>query len=376
MRNAASADETGCVETARVRASADSAHRRADHFRYCSSTNTQVLAPRGEHGPDTDDGNALVSVELVEVVRSGLRECVHRGSVVTLDPDGVPTFEAGEVHVPIYPRSTNKPMQAVGLLRHGFEPLDAAELAIVTASHTGEPEHVTLVKRLLERFGFGEADLDCPPDLPSDEYARSGVLYRGKKARPVYMNCSGKHAAMLATCAVNGWPVTGYSDSGHPLQQAIYATVTELTGEPEIDLGIDGCGLPIVPVSLINLARAFAGMATADPGSPTRRVADVIREYPRVISGTSGADLLTMEAVPGLVCKLGADGVHAGALPDGSAFAYKIDDGSERARMPLTLSILQRMGVAWTDSLADLAAPAVTGGSARVGVIRAIPGVL
>ncbi|MFD0361641.1 asparaginase [Nocardia sp. GCM10030253] len=317
-----------------------------------------------------------MSVELVEVVRSGFRECVHRGSAVILGRDGEPTLALGEVHVPIFPRSTNKPLQAITLLRNGFEPLDDAELAIATASHYGEQDHVALVRRLLERFGFGEKALECPPDLPSDERARAAALAGSVAPSPVYMNCSGKHAAMLATCAVNGWPTEGYLDEAHPLQQSVIATITELTGEPETDLGIDGCGLPIIPVSLVNLARAFATMATADPAAPERRVADAIRAHPRVISGTNAPDLLTMQATPGLVCKIGADGVHAGALPDGTAFAYKIDDGHDRARIPLTLAILHRMGIDWTDAHTELAAPAVLGGGARVGVIRAIPGVL
>lgn len=315
-----------------------------------------------------------MSVDLVEVVRSGFRECVHRGSVVVLGPDGEPSFEAGSVHVPVYPRSTNKPLQALTLLKLGFAPIDDAELAIATASHTGEPEHIELVERLLSRFGFGEDDLACPPDLPGDEQTRAGVLYRGEKPAKRYMNCSGKHAAMLATCALNDWPVTGYTETTHPLQQAVLAQIIDITGEPETDLGIDGCGLPIVPVSLTNLAHAFATLATAPVGTPEHRIAAALRAHPRVISGTNGADLLTMNAVPELICKIGADGVHAGALPDGRAFAYKIDDGADRARIPLTMAVLQRMGIAWSDELADLAAPPVLGGGTRVGVIRAIPG--
>ncbi|MEV5649392.1 asparaginase [Nocardia sp. NPDC052254] len=320
-----------------------------------------------------------MSVELVEVVRSGFRECVHRGSVVIIEPDGEPSMALGEVHLPIFPRSTNKPMQAITLLRNGFEPADEAELAISTASHYGESDHLALVRRLLERFGFDEDRLECPPDLPMGEIARADALAGREHSaamRRIYMNCSGKHAAMLATCAVNAWPTTGYTDSAHPLQQAVTATIADITGEPETDLGIDGCGLPIVPVSLINLARSYARLATAAPESPERRVADAIRHHPRVISGTDAPDLETMNATPGLVCKIGADGVHAGALPDGRAFAYKIDDGHDRARMPLTQAILQRMGVDWTEAHAELAAAPVLGGGVRVGIIRAIPGVV
>lgn len=317
-----------------------------------------------------------MSAELVEVVRSGFRECVHRGSVVILGPDGEPELELGEVHLPIYPRSTNKPLQVLALLRHGFEPAGDAELAIAVASHYGEPDQLDAVRRLLERHGFTEDDLECPPDLPLGELPRARVLAAGEKPAKLFMNCSGKHAAMLAACAANGWPTSGYTDRSHPLQRAVAATVVDITGEPEADLGIDGCGLPIVPVSPVNLARAFAALVTAAPDTPQRRVAEAIRAHPRVISGTNAPDLLLMSATPGLVCKIGADGVHAGALPDGRAFAYKIEDGAERARMPLTLAILRRMGVAWTDTHAELAAPPVLGGGARVGVIRAVPGVL
>lgn len=316
-----------------------------------------------------------MSVELVEVVRSGFRECVHRGSVVLLGADGEPVTELGEVHGPIFPRSTNKPMQALALLRLGFDPVDDEEVAITTASHFGEPDHVALVRRLLDRFGFGPADLACPADLPFDEHARAAAL-TGAGPSPLYMNCSGKHAAMLATCRINDWPVTGYLDLDHPLQRAVAATIADVTGEPETDLGIDGCGLPIVPVSLINLARTFAGFTTAPVGDPRRRIADAVRAYPRVISGTSGPDLLAMSATPGLFCKIGADGVHAGALPDGRAFAYKIDDGADRARMPLTLAVLRALGIEWTDEHTALSAPAVLGGGARVGVVRAVPGLL
>jgi L-asparaginase II len=315
-----------------------------------------------------------VSVDLVEVVRSGFRECVHRGSVVVLDADGVVLDEFGEVHTPIYPRSTNKPMQAVALLRAGFAPADDAELAIASASHHGEPRHVAQVRRLLDRHGLREELLRCPAELPSDERARAEVLVSGARPRRVHHNCSGKHAAMLATCRHNDWPLDGYVDSGHPLQRAVTDTLIDLSGEPETELGIDGCGTPIVPISLVNLARTFAKLVTSEPGSPERRVADAVRAEPYLVSGTDGEDLLLQAAVPGLFCKAGAEGVHAGALPDGRAFALKIDDGQGRARLPLAAACLQRLGVEESDGLADLAAAPVLGGGARVGTIRAVPG--
>lgn len=315
-----------------------------------------------------------MSVELVEVVRSGFRECVHRGSLIVLDPDGEVLISVGEVHTPIYPRSSNKPLQATALLRHGFAPRTTAELAIATASHEGESDHIELVEGLLAEYGFDESALQCPADLPGNELARAEVLASGRIPRPAYMNCSGKHAAMLATCTVNGWDPAGYLDSAHPLQEAVVDTILELTGEIEdTDLGIDGCGLPIVPVPLLNLARAYSRLVTAQPDTPERAVADAIREHPYLISGAGKDDFRLMRAVPGLLCKAGADGVHAGALPDGSSFAFKIDDGGERARLPLTAALLHRLGVEWSEVLATLASQPVLGGGVRVGTVRAIP---
>ncbi|QBJ97261.1 asparaginase [Rhodococcus sp. ABRD24] len=316
-----------------------------------------------------------MSVELVEVVRSGFRECVHRGSLVVLAPDGTPTFTLGEVHTPIYPRSSNKPLQAVALLRSGFVPESAEQLAIASASHDGEAAHVELVEEILAHCGLLETQLLCPPDLPANELARAEVLAAGRPPRAVFMNCSGKHAAMLAACAANGWPMDTYLDPAHPLQRVVIETIAELSGEPETELGIDGCGLPIIPVSLTNLARAFGRLVTASPGTPERSVADAIRQSPHLVSGTGRDDARLMPAVPGLLCKAGADGVHAGALPDGTAFAFKIDDGHDRARLPLTAALLHRLGVEWSEDHAALASQPVLGGGARVGTIRAVPGV-
>ncbi|UYP19593.1 asparaginase [Rhodococcus sp. Z13] len=325
-----------------------------------------------------------MSVELVEVVRSGFRECVHRGSLIVLDPAGEVVVSLGEVHTPIYPRSSNKPLQAVALLRAGFVPRDSAELAIATASHEGETEHVEAVQRLLDGAGFTETDLACPADVPGNERARAEVLASGGERRPVYMNCSGKHAAMLAACAANGWDTAGYTDAGHPLQQLVTETVLELADDVEdTDLGVDGCGLPIVPMPLFNLARAYSRLVTAQPGTPERAVADAVREHPFLISGSGKDDLELMGAVDGLLCKAGADGIHAGALPNGTAFAFKIDDGHERARLPLTAALLQRLATSElghtatfdVERLAGLASQPVLGGGVRVGTVRAVPGV-
>lgn len=316
-----------------------------------------------------------MSVELVEVVRSGFRECVHRGSAVILDCAGEVAVGLGEIHTPIYPRSANKPLQAVAALRHGYVPDCQQELAVASSSHAGEADHLELIAGLLERYQLGVDELQCPPDLPGDELARAELIAAGELPSPLYMTCSGKHAAMLATCVVNDWPRETYMEPAHPLQRAIVETIFDLSGEEEQELGIDGCGLPIVPLSLTNLARAFGRLPSAEPGTAERAVADAVRENPFLVSGTGRNDQRLMSAVPGLFTKTGYDGIYAGALPDGSAFALKIDDGHERALLPLAAALLRHMNTEWTEELAALASAPVFGGDARVGTVRAIPGI-
>src|SRR5690606_29104744 len=157
---------------------------------------------------------------LVEVVRSGFVESVHHGSLVVTTPDGAVRASIGDVHSPVYPRSSNKPLQALAMLRSGLEVADD-DLALVCASHNGEPDHVERALALLERAGLTEDDLHCPPDRPRHEPAA--------EPRRAEMNCSGKHAGMLATCVAAGWPTADYTDPGHPLQRAIADTVSEMT---------------------------------------------------------------------------------------------------------------------------------------------------
>lgn len=313
-----------------------------------------------------------MSEDLVEVVRSGFRECTHRGSVVIVAPDGTPRVEIGDVQSPMFPRSSNKPLQAVGMLRAGFVPISTSELAIASASHEGEREHVRLVQSLLDRFGLAAEHLACPAALPSNDRARADALAAGIEPTPLFMNCSGKHSAMLATCVVNEWPVSGYLDPAHPLQQSITRTIADLTATPTMDFGIDGCGLPIVPVSLADLARAFGTLVRSDPGTAERSVADAVRQHPFLVSGTGKEDEMLMTAVPGLLCKSGADGVFAAALPDGTSFAFKIDDGHDRARLPLAAAVLKSSGVPWSDDLDALASRPILGGAARVGSVRSM----
>lgn len=307
---------------------------------------------------------------LAEVVRSGFVEGLHRGSVVVLDADGAQVAAAGDVTAPIFPRSSNKPMQAVGMLRAGLRLTDPADLALTAASHFGQDFHVSRVRALLRSAGLDESALRCPPDLPLDDRARAAVLRAGGGRERVYMNCSGKHTGMLLTCQAAGWATEGYLDPDHPLQHRLRDAVESFAGESAAASGIDGCGAPVLAISLTGLARAFLALVAAPEGSAERSVADAMRAFPEIVSGTGQHDDLLMRGVPGLLAKGGAEGVQAVAIPGVGAVALKIDDGGMRARMPVMVSALHRLGLD-APVLDQLAEEELLGGGERVGAVRA-----
>ncbi|MFI9011813.1 asparaginase [Actinosynnema sp. NPDC053489] len=307
--------------------------------------------------------------ELVaEVWRGEFLESVHHGSVIALDRAGREALAVGRPHDTTYPRSSNKPVQALAMLRHGLD-LTGELLALACASHSGEDFHVDGVRRVLAAHGLTEDDLQCTPDLPIGEDALKAHLAAGRPKAPLYMNCSGKHAAMLATCVVNGWATRDYLDPGHPLQRAVRETLEELAGERIGAEGVDGCGAPLLGISLTGLARAFRAIAGA-PDGPERRIAEAMSRHPEWVGGTNRDVTALMRAIPGAVAKDGAEGVYAVALPTGEAVACKIADGSSRARAVVVVAALRRLGVAAPEELATFP---VLGHGRPVGAVRPSP---
>jgi L-asparaginase II len=287
-------------------------------------------------------------VPLAEVRRSGFLESLHHGALVLLDPSGRPQLSAGDVTGPVFPRSSNKPLQLVGMLRAGLDPAAALPgelMALAQASHSGEPFHLAGVQRVMHAAGLTDAALMNTPDLPLGPAERAAWLGTGHRPTALAQNCSGKHAAMLATCVARGWDTTTYLRPDHPLQVTITDTVAELAGEDVAAMGVDGCGAPVAAISLTGLARAFATLATAASNTLEFLVAQANRTYPEYVGGT-GRDVTRLIAgVPGIIAKDGAEGVYAAAMPDGRAVALKIADGAERARPPVLATALRLLGV-------------------------------
>ena len=312
---------------------------------------------------------------MAEVVRSGFVEGHHYGSVVALEADGSVDWAVGDVTSPMLPRSCNKPLQAVGMVDLGLD-LPPELLALACASHSGEPMHLEGVRRILEGAGLDASALQTPPDVPLDDTERDAWLREGRAREPIAMNCSGKHAAMLATCVVNGWDLTTYRAPDHPLQRGLAQRFADLTGEPIVATAVDGCGAPLFSTSLVGLARAFAAMATATDGS-RRLVAEAIRTHPAMVSGSRRDERTLLEAIPGAIGKAGAESCYAVALPDGRAFALKTDDGGRRARPVVMAAALVRSGVdvepgVDTGAVRSTGVHRLLGGGVQVGEVRAV----
>jgi L-asparaginase II len=319
---------------------------------------------------------------LVVATRDGLVETVHYGSAIATAADGSILAAAGEPLAPFYPRSSLKPLQAVAMVRAGLS-LPADLLALAAASHSGGAKHRDGTQRILAMHGLSAGDLENSVDLPYGTTERQDWLRSGFHATQLTQNCSGKHAAMAATCVINGWPVKGYLDPSHPLQELVAATITELTGEAPFARSTDGCGTPLFALTLRGMARSFGRIAFAaghvtgttsdDAGTvPTSAEAAVglaIRQHPDMVAGECRDVTDLMRLLPGSVAKDGFEGVQLVGLPDGSAAAVKISDGGDRARMPATVRLLEALGVEITP-LARIATAPVVGGGHKIGLLQ------
>jgi L-asparaginase II len=303
--------------------------------------------------------------------RSGMDESLHHGAMVGLASSGAVAFAVGNPRAVIYPRSANKPTQATAMVRAGLR-LPPRLLALACASHDGAPMHCDGALQILQSAGLDVTALGNTPDLPLDDAAAEDVLRAGGGRSPLLANCSGKHAAMLATCVVNGWPTDGYLRPDHPLQEAITAVVDEsLIDDHHRHLGVDGCGAPQHAMTLIGLATSVRAVATGLLGPAGEAVHTAMTQHPEMVGGTRRDVTLLMEGIPHLMAKDGAEGVFAAALPDGRALALKIADGADRARSAVYLAGLAALGIS-VDHVAPRLTRAILGHGDVVGEVRAL----
>jgi L-asparaginase II len=290
----------------------------------------------------------------VEVTRGQLVESRHRGLAIVVDAEGKTVFSAGDVDAGVFPRSACKAMQALPLVESGAA--DAygfgnRELALACASHSGEPEHVATAAAMLKAAGRDEIVLECGAHWSSHQAVLIDQARTLEKPTALHNNCSGKHSGFICTCCHSGEDPRGYAGFDHPLQQAIRAIMSDLTGAvlSRDNCGTDGCSIPTYAVPLSGLARGFGKLATGKGLEPiraaaARRLINACMAEPFYVAGTKRFCTKLMEVAPGKIfAKTGAEGVFCALLPDkGLSFAVKAEDGATRAAEAMIAALLAR----------------------------------
>ena len=299
---------------------------------------------------------------LAELTRSGVVESVHAGHFVMLNSDGSVHLSKGDPTQLTYPRSTIKSIQTSAMVRSGLK-LEPRLLALVSSSHSGAAMHQDGALEILAKVGLTEKDLQNAKDKPLGEIERR--TWANNEPTRLAMNCSGKHAGMLATCVAAGWPTANYLDPEHPLQIAIKKELENLAGEEVSLTSADGCGAPLFLFSLHGLARAMRAITiSTDPIHQS--VVQACRDFPEMVAGEKRLTTRLMREVPGLFMKEGAEGVEVATLADGRAIVFKISDGSIRPFETLMVAALAEFGINVEDT-----SERVYGGSEVIGSIRA-----
>jgi L-asparaginase II len=264
----------------------------------------------------------------VAVRRGPFVESVHPVHAVAVR-DGKVVAEAGDRELLTSLRSSAKPFQALALVR-ARDDLDDADIAIASASHRAEPEQIAAVGRLLFKAPATEEDLEVG-------------LQEGRPPQPIYHNCSGKHAGMLAACRARGWATAGYRLAGHPLQDEILTEVLAAAEvePPAVETAVDGCGVVCFALPLERVAFMFSRLRTRDGGS---RVIEAMQARPQLVGGAGQTDTELMKVLPGWIAKGGAEALFCAAGPDGTGVALKTRDGGYRALRPAIAELFARLG--------------------------------
>ncbi len=310
---------------------------------------------------------------VAKVIRGDTVESVHRGHIIAINGDGKVLLSIGEPHTVTFFRSACKPFQAMPLITSGAADafgLTDDEIALACASHSGEQFHVEIAALMLKKIRLKESDLQCGTHMPFSEKETERLLRAGATITQLHNNCSGKHAAMLATARHLRSDTKTYLSLAHPVQQSILKTISTFCEVPveEITIGIDGCCAPNFAMPLTAMARGFLNLISppigfADEvvrGAATRIVSAMVA-YPELIGGSERLDTILMKAAPGkMISKVGADGVWlcgilpSESFPKGAVIALKIEDGDDkRARPVVAIEILRRLGILRDDELRE-----------------------
>lgn len=314
-------------------------------------------APRAAGAAVVDVPDAAANPVLVRITRGGMDESIHRGRAVAVGADGHVLAAWGDHRGIVYPRSSNKALQALPIVESGAADafgLSDADLALACASHGGEPMHTERVAAWLARIGLSHAALECGSHAPYHAPTWEDMVRRGEAPTAVHNNCSGKHTGFLTTAVHKGEPTAGYVGYHHPVQQRILGVIEQMTGQDlsRAPWGVDGCSIPTVGLPLEALAYGMARLVEtrdlpAHRAAAAARITRAWAAHPEMIGGTGTFDTRFMQALGGRVLvKSGAEGLCCAVVPEaGIGVAVKIDDGTGRAVGPAMAAVLRKIGI-------------------------------
>lgn len=327
-------------------------------------------------------------VKLVEVIRSGVVESVHRGDIVVVNTEGKILYEMGDSERLTFFRSAGKPIIAVAILESGIVEeykLNLKEIAIIASSHSGDVEHLEILNGIMEKLGISEEILECGEHAPTGKKASRDLIASGKMPTRLHCDCSAKHIGLIAASKLNGMQVEGYSDREHPIQKKVEEVISKFCemDTERIIKGIDGCGVPVYAVPLKNIALAYANLSNENFQDGKYRksqnyIVSSMTMYPEMIGGEERFDTALMKCFGDrLVGKFGAEGVYCiGILGKGVGIAFKIEDGNDRGVGPAVLETLLQMKVIRKDEIGkmkDFWNPSIVNNNGEeVGEVRAV----
>jgi L-asparaginase II len=323
---------------------------------------------------------------LVEVTRGEMVESRHQVDVAVVDSAGGFILTAGAVHRPVYGRSAIKGLQAFPLLETGAADrfnLGDVEIALACASHNGEVPQVEAVRQWLERVGLSFADLECGSHMPYHEASAVALVKADRQPTPGHNNCSGKHAGFLTTARHMNEPTRGYIDYEHPVQKRVTGALEAMCGTSleRAPKGIDGCGIPVIGISLAATALGMARLADpaklpAERKAAAERIRAAVAAQPFMVAGTGRfcTDIMRRLGARAFL-KTGAEGVFCAALPEaGLGIALKAEDGAGRAAEAAIGYLLEHLKIIGEDdrrALWPMLYPPIVNRSGRiVGAIR------
>jgi L-asparaginase II len=327
---------------------------------------------------------------MVDVTRGDMVESRHAVAAAIVNAAGEIVESWGDVGRHTYPRSAIKPLQAIPLVASGAADafsIQPRELALACASHMGQPMHTDTVAAWLGRIGCDVGDLECGAHMPRHEGAHDDLVRHGETCTALHNNCSGKHTGFLTTAKHLGEATAGYIGAAHPVQQRLAALLGDLGGEniSGSERGIDGCGIPVLGMSITALARAMARMAAPETldeasGKAAQRIFAAMTTHPEMVRGDGGFDTRFMAAGRGrFATKTGAEGVHIAIVPELKlGVALKVEDGAGRASDVAVAALLDHLGVIddrTRAEIAPIAEPVIVNAAGRAaGVVRMAPG--